>query len=149
MTSPCLTLHSADAFSDSTFRAEVGTCPYFFFPLPQTSFLLRSPSHSLAVCKLPILPTPPCGSFSAHLHSCPFCPLSIGTFRADASSLFLGFLSRLYAPGSPRPPPALAFLAPPPASPRRLDPSIPCPRLRAGALCPCADDPAANAERAE
>lgn len=94
MTRPCLTPCSADGFSDSTFRAEVGTCPYFFFSssnLLPPLFTISLPG-SLQIAGFAHLSL---WVFSAHLHSCPLCPLSIGAFRADASSLFLGFLSRL------------------------------------------------------
>lgn len=103
--------------------------------------------------------------------NCRFCPpLLVGLFCSSPllpplSSLHWRFQSRCIfsflglslpplSARLPAPPTCPAFLAPPPASPRRLDPSIPSPGLRAGggggARCvACADDPATNAERSE
>lgn len=131
------------AFSDSTFWGEVGTCPYFPFP---PSSLLPPPctARAPALCKLPLLPTPPGGCsrlFSAPARSV----LSLLAFSKQMHLLFSWVPSSPAPRRPPRSPPAPARRAPPPHLPRRPDPSKPESGSAGwGASCRRADDSAAT-----
>lgn len=108
MTSSGATPSSGDAFSDSTFTGEGGTCLILPSLSPTSCLLLRSPPLAPAVCKLPVLPTPPVGVLGSLFSTPAPSVLSPLALSEQMHLLFLGFLS---PPLPPRPPPA-------PGSPR-------------------------------